>query len=89
MAMQMLLGGVRGAVPLLSLQALPAALASTPSAVWEPMIAKVRHSLHVPHVQTPSSAWQPVESAWQSALQLGLSMLGSCMLQRYLAATYI
>ena len=45
MAMQMLVGGVSGAVPLLSLQALPAALASTPSAVWEPMIAKVRRLL--------------------------------------------
>ena len=51
MAMQMLVGGVSGAVPLLSLQALPAALASTPSAVWEPMIAKVRRCSRVPDVQ--------------------------------------
>ncbi len=42
--MQMLLSGVKGPVPLLSLQALPAALASTPSAVWEPMIPQVQTS---------------------------------------------
>ncbi len=60
MAVQMLVGGVRGAVPLLSLQALPAALASTPSAVWEPMIAKVPPLLHMPDVQTDLCAWRPV-----------------------------
>lgn len=60
MAVQMLVGGVRGAVPLLSLQALPAALASTPSAVWEPMIAKVPPLLHMPDVQTDLCAWWPV-----------------------------
>ena len=39
--LQMLMGGVKGPLPLLCLQALHAALASTPSAVWEPMLAEV------------------------------------------------
>ena len=60
MAMQMLVGGAGAATPLLSLQALPAALASTPSAVWEPMIAKVPPLLQVTDIQTAPSVWWPV-----------------------------
>ena len=58
--MQMLVGGAGGATPLLSLQALPAALASTPSAVWEPMIAKVPPLSQVSDVGTVPSVWWPV-----------------------------
>ena len=40
-SLQMLINGAKGPLPLLSLQALPAALASTPSAIWEPMLPEV------------------------------------------------
>lgn len=45
--LQLLVGGLRGPLPLLSLQALPTALACTPSAIWEPVIPEV-------HINHPS-----------------------------------